>query len=213
MMCGVDEAGRGPVMGPLVVAGVASNDDAHLKALGVKDSKRLTAARREKLSEEIRSTCKYEFQIVPAADIDLLRQNMTLNVLEANLFATIIGRLDVTVAYADAADSNEARFGEIISKELGGKVKIIAEHKADDNYPIVSAASIIAKVERDHAVAKIRKELGKEFGSGYPSDTRTIRFLEEWVKEHNDLPPYTRRSWKTASRILNNSKVRKISDY
>jgi ribonuclease HII len=108
---------------------------------------------------------------------------------------------------------NEERFGKDIKEELDFEIEIISKHGADETYPIVSAASIIAKTTRDYEVKKIKEELGSDLGSGYPSDETTIKFLEKWIHDYGELPPYTRRSWKTAQRILSQSKTKKIEDY
>ena len=108
---------------------------------------------------------------------------------------------------------DEERFGRDIQGELDFTLEIVSKHGADDCYPIVSAASIIAKTTRDAEVRKIKEEIGQEIGSGYPSDTVTIRFLEEWVSSHGTFPPHTRKSWKTAQRILDQAKTKKIEDY
>jgi len=228
VICGIDEAGRGPVIGPMVVAGVKVEDDILLKKIGVKDSKRLTPKRRKKLAEEIKKIADYEIQIVPAEEIDVLREEMTLNVLEAKLFATIIEKLmlgqDIQpstpksivkdfVIYVDAADVNEEVFRRYILKELGFEMKVVSEHDADEIYPVVSAASILAKTTRDDEIKKIEEEIGKQIGSGYPADPVTINFLREWVKKHGELPPYTRRSWKTAKRIVQLHKTSKIEEF
>lgn len=202
-ICGVDEAGRGPVMGPMVIAGVLVSDDSELKKMGVKDSKRLTPARREELEGEIKAIARYEVVIATAEDIDTLRQRYTMNVIESKMFATVIERLGAKKAYLDAADSNEEEFKRLVSRELDGGVEIISKHGADDIYPVVSAASIIAKTTRDSLVNDIKKELGQDIGSGYPSDPKTIGFLKDWYTEHGDMPPHTRRSWKTVNRIIN----------
>ena len=227
MICGIDEAGRGPVLGPMVVAGVKVEDDLLLRKIGVKDSKKLTPKRREKLAEEIKKIADYEIQIIPAEEIDVLREEMTLNVLEAKLFATIIEKLLPTnmrssttdsiakdfVVYVDAADVNEENFKRYILNELGVEMNIVSEHNADERYPVVSAASILAKTTRDEEIKKIEKEIGKQIGSGYPSDPVTINFLKEWMKEHGELPPYTRRSWKTARRIVQLYKTSRIEEF
>ena len=227
MICGIDEAGRGPVLGPMVVAGVKVEDDILLRKIGVKDSKKLTPNRREKLAEEIKKIADYEIQIIPAEEIDVLREEMTLNVLEAKLFATIIEKLLPTnmrssttdsiakdfVVYVDAADVNEENFKRYILNELGVEMNIVSEHNADERYPVVSAASILAKTTRDEEIRKIEEEIGKQIGSGYPSDPVTINFLKEWMKEHGELPPYTRRSWKTARRIVQLYKTSRIEEF
>ena len=150
---------------------------------------------------------------MPADDIDTMREGMTMNQIETKVFASILDKLRPKVAYVDSADVNEQRFGEDIKKQLDFELEIISKHGADETYPIVSAASIIAKTTRDYEVQKIKKELGSDLGSGYPSDETTIKFLEKWIYDHGELPPHTRRSWKTAQRILSQGKTKKIEDY
>jgi len=82
------------------------------------------------------------------------------------------------------------------------KKNIICSHKADALYAVVGAASIIAKVERDRAVAKISEQIGIPIGSGYPNDPVTKKFLREYLKQHGKLPYFVRMSWKTASTLL-----------
>lgn len=228
VICGIDEAGRGPVLGPMVVAGVKATDDSLLKEIGVKDSKKLTPKRRKKLAKEIKRIADYEIQIIPAEEIDILREEMTLNVLEAKLFATIIEKLilrkdmrsptpnsfiEDIVIYVDAADVNEETFKRYILKELEREITIISKHNADEIYPVVSAASILAKTTRDNEIEKIGEEIGRQIGSGYPSDPVTMNFLKEWVKKNGELPPYTRKSWKTAKRIVQLYKISKIEEF
>ncbi|MDI6917768.1 MAG: ribonuclease HII [Thermoplasmatales archaeon] len=203
MIAGVDEAGRGPVIGPMVFAGVAVENDELLKKLGVKDSKRHSPARREKLAEEIKKIAEYEILIVTAEEIDEKRKIMTINDVEVDGFAEIIKRLKPNVVYVDSADVDEERFKNDILRKLDFEVEIVSKHKADDIYPVVSAASIIAKTTRDYEIEKIKEEIGADFGSGYPSDVRTRTFIEGWVKEKGTLPPYTRKSWKTVRRMRN----------
>lgn len=213
MICGVDEAGRGPVMGPMVVAGLALDTESELDGLNVRDSKKCTPKRRESLASELYKIARTEVIIVPAEDIDALREGMTMNQIETKLFASIIDKLRPDKAYVDSADVNEQRFGQDIKDELDFEIEIISKHGADETYPIVSGASIIAKTTRDYEVQKIKKELGSDLGSGYPSDETTIKFLEKWIDTHGELPPHTRRSWKTAQRILGQCKTKKIEDY
>ncbi len=213
MICGVDEAGRGPVIGPMVVAGVMLESESQLEGLNVRDSKKCTPKRREKLAQELHKIAKTEVMIIPASDIDTMREGLTMNQIETKLFASIIEKLRPNIAYVDSADVNEERFGQDIKNELNFEVKIISKHGADEIYPIVSAASIIAKTNRDAEIRNIAKEIGENIGSGYPSDAVTIQFLERWIHEHGKAPPHTRLSWKTAQRILNSIKSKKIEDY
>lgn len=213
MICGVDEAGRGPVIGPLVVAGVCVGTDDKLKELHVRDSKKCTPKQREKLEPCIRNEAKCEVIVLPAGEIDLLRGEMTLNRIEAKLFATVIERLKPDIAYVDAADTDEENFAHMIRSELKTCPEIVSRHKADETYPVVSAASIIAKVRRDAEIRKIEDEIGEPIGSGYPSDPATIAFLEKWLKEKGSLPPHTRQSWSTILNIQKKLQSRNLEEW
>lgn len=213
MICGVDEAGRGPVIGPMVVAGLLIDSESQLEGLNVKDSKKCTPKRRTELAVELNKIAITEVVVVPAADIDTMRQHMTMNQMETKIFASILEKLKPDVAYVDSADVDEKRFGRDIQTELGFDMKIISKHGADELYPVVSAASIIAKTKRDSEIKKIKIKLGENLGSGYPSDSKTITFLEKWIKLHGSPPPHTRHSWKTTQRIMNKVKSKKIDEY
>jgi ribonuclease HII len=214
MICGVDEAGRGPVMGPLVICGISIDKDDLLRKIGVKDSKKLSRTQREDLSEKIaRVTSGIEIVEITASEIDILREEMTLNKLEVKVFASIIKKLAPQTAYVDAADVDEKRFADDIIQEIGSPVEIISRHKADDTYPVVSAASILAKVRRDEQVRRIEEEIGEPIGSGYTSDPNTIRFLESWLERYDKLPPHTRKSWDTSNRLLSMKAVKKLDLY
>jgi ribonuclease HII len=213
MICGVDEAGRGPVLGPMVVAAVAIEDDAPLRNMQVRDSKKLTPARRRELAAMITETCRVEFRVISHEEIDARGTKTSLNELEAVVFASLIDRLKAEVVYVDACDANEDHFRQMVSGKLSYRPRIVCEHRADDNYPIVSAASIIAKTNRDRIVSEMQAEIGQEIGSGYSSDPTTISFLQKWIKEKGDLPPYTRRSWATAKEALSSSKNAKLTDW
>jgi len=212
LIAGVDDAGRGPIIGPLVIAGVLMDekDLPKLKELGVKDSKMLSPHRREELSIEIRRyALKYHAVSLSPAEIDNVvetgRKLHRLNRLEAHTMAKVIDTLRPEVAYVDASDVNADRFREHIEEKLDFRVRIVSEHKADVKYPIVSAASIIAKVERDLAIQELREkyaELG-DLGSGYASDPTTIEFLEKWVARYGEYPESVRKSWKPAKEIKN----------
>ncbi len=212
-ICGVDEAGRGPVMGPMVVAGVTLDDEDQLVDMGVRDSKQLTPARREELAVQIRSIADVESVLVPAEEIDNLREEMTMNELEVYLFTSVVDKLRPSVAYVDAADVDAGRFGNDIKRGLGFDIEIISKHKADDLYPIVGAASIIAKTIRDDEIKKIGAEIGQQIGSGYPSDPITVEFLQKWIREKHDSPPHTRRSWETIKRMMRLNSVKKLDEF
>ena len=218
ILCGVDEAGRGPVIGPLVVAGVkvAKANLDRLEDLNLRDSKLCTPKRRDRLAGELRDFCKICVEILPASEIDRLREETTLNVIEAELFAKVITKLKpVKGVIVDSADANEETFKSNILANLDFAPEIISKHKADSTYIIVSAASIIAKTTRDAEVLKIQGEIGEEIGSGYPADETTREFLKNWIKKHNNLPPHTRSSWKTIKRIMrdNNLKLTTLDEF
>ena len=204
LVAGIDEAGRGCVIGPLVVAGVAvkQEDLSALAALGVKDSKLLTAKKREALfSQILQLTQKHVVLKIPPREIDRVvaseRRLHKLNRLEAEVMAQIVTELEPDLVYVDAADVLENRFGQHVMESSSYKTHIVSEHKADRNYPIVSAASIIAKVERDSAVSTLREEFG-DFGTGYLTDPKTTTFLKQWVRTHDEYPECVRKSWKPA---------------
>ncbi len=218
MICGIDEAGRGPVIGPLIIAGVTFEDDSKLIEYKVKDSKQLSPSRREELAKIIKKTAlNYQTIVIPAEDIDDMRKIMTLNEIELNAFIKIIKKLKPEICYVDSVDVNEIRFGRNLSKDIPFKTKIISKHKADELYPVVSAASIIAKSRREEEVKKIEsvleKKLSLPLGSGYPADPITQKFLKVWLDKFGELPPYTRHSWKTTQKILNEKNVRKLDDF
>jgi ribonuclease HII len=218
MIAGVDEAGRGPVIGPLVIAGISALDQTRFKKLNVKDSKQLSPKRRMYLAEKIKELSSgIEVLIIKANDIDDMRKVMTMNEIEVHAFTKVIKKLKPDQCIVDAADVNSKRFGETISAQLPKNIEIISEHKADDNYPIVSAASIIAKTIRDQEIATIsqtlQKMMNKPLGSGYPSDVITQSFLHHWVKKYKKLPPHTRKSWKTAQRIYEEHTRKTLDDF
>ncbi len=202
-VAGADEAGRGPVIGPLVIAAVVvdENEIQRLLEIGVKDSKRLSPRKREELFGRITEIAE-DVSVLELWPEEINSWGGTLNELEVGGFVRVLNSLRVKpdVVYVDAADVNEGRFGVEISKGLNFKAKVIAEHGADAKFPVVSAASIVAKVVRDRGIEKLRKEYG-EIGSGYPSDPRTRKFLEDYLREHGDFPPIVRRKWKTLDKI------------
>ena len=213
MIVGVDEAGRGPVMGPLVVAGVAIESDVPLRQLNCRDSKKLSPERREALAPEIEKVAQFHLIVIPAERIDVMRAEMSLNDFEAKLFAEVIEKLHPETAYVDAADVDEIEFKRSVRRELAFDVEIVSQHNADELFPVVSAASILAKVCRDREMRQIEGALGRTIGSGYASDSDTIAFLEAWIGEHGSLPPHTRASWDTARRLLAASKNHKLDDF
>jgi ribonuclease HII len=219
LVAGVDDAGRGCVIGPLIIAGVLMKeaDLPKLVQMGARDSKLLSPHRREKLAAEIGHVAeKISIAKLPPREIDVVvnsgRKLHKLNRLEAQTMARVIGALRPDIAYVDASDVLEERYKQHILECLPFKVEIVSEHKADRNYPIVSAASIIAKVERDSEIAKLTESLG-DFGSGYPSDPRTMSFLQECLDKFGEYPDFVRRSWKPAKKVVDekNSRQTKLT--
>jgi ribonuclease H, mammalian HI/archaeal HII subfamily len=212
MFCGIDEAGRGSVMGPLVVGSVYCESDEELLKIGVKDSKKLTPKNRERMFEQISDSFRTQTVIASAVDIDTKRKTMTLNVIELEMFIKAASHAPLSAIYADCPDVNESGFSRDMSSQIKN-VKIVAKHKADDIYPVVSAASIIAKVTRDRMIEDIQKEFRMNIGSGYPSDAVTMRFIEKWIKENGTPPKHTRCSWEPVRQLMTVSKNTKISDW
>ena len=201
---GIDEAGRGPVIGPLVIAGIViepSQDDALIE-WGVRDSKQLTPRRRETLEQKIQQLAgQVEILEISAKEIDTQReQRRSLNILEAQWMAQVLNRLDWDIAYVDASDVNAERYGRQISAQLKTKNKVVSEHKADSTYPVVAAASVLAKVRRDMRIRELHRNYG-DFGSGYPNDSKTRKFLRDWIRTHNTFPDIVRKTWETARDI------------
>lgn len=205
LVCGVDDAGRGSVLGPLVIAGISieKNKIKHLVKIGVKDSKQLSPQSREKLYEQILSIVDgyYVAKISPRIIDKSVNKNL-LNQLEANYMAKVIKKLEAGTSYVDSCDVNPKRFGLYISN-IAKTGKIISSHHADRKYPVVSAASIIAKVSRDREIEKLRKN--HDLGSGYPSDSKTMGFIKNWISQNGGVPIFVRKSWKPIKILLNSS--------
>jgi len=207
LIAGVDEAGRGCVVGPLVVAGIAVNAEnlALLAELGVKDSKKLTPKKREALYPEIlRLTHSHHtIKVMPYLIDRAVRCKVALNKLnrlEAITMAKVLEELKPDEAYVDAADVVAQRFGMHIQECLTFKMRIVSEHKADTTYVVVSAASIIAKVERDREIEEVKEKYG-DCGTGYLADDRTFVFLRRLLDEFGDYPSCVRKSWAPAKRV------------
>jgi ribonuclease HII len=204
IVCGVDEAGRGSMIGPLVVAGIAI-EKSKIKALGelgVRDSKKLTPLARERLYKKItRLVDDYDVSKSSPAQIDSHVLKHRLNHLEAAQMAKIIKKLQPSISYVDSCDVNAKRFGqELASLSKTGKIK--SYHHADSRFLVVSAASIIAKVTRDRTIAKLNKNF--ELGSGYPSDAKTVQFVRDWFYKYGQMPDFVRKSWAPVKLVVKN---------
>jgi ribonuclease HII len=141
-------------------------------------------------------------------------KRITMNKLEELKMAEILKELRPRSIFIDAVDVNEDRFRESMLNLLDYTPdELISKHRADDLFPIVSAASIIAKDKRDSLIEEIKKIYG-DFGSGYPSDKRTIDFLREWIRKNKNAPPFARKTWDTIKKIINDEvSNRKITDF
>ncbi|HXY46986.1 MAG TPA: ribonuclease HII [Thermoplasmata archaeon] len=200
---GLDEAGRGSVIGPLVVGGflVERSDVARLIAAGARDSKALTPGTRERVYLELPSIGECDAIVLPPREIDQYVARGRLNELEARAFGALVARLGPDEVHADACDPVPRRFARAIARWSGRSVRILARHHADRDDPIVGAASIVAKVRRDRAIELLRRQLGDGVGSGYPSDPRTIEFLRERLRAEVTVPGWVRASWSTMQRV------------
>jgi ribonuclease HII len=205
-VAGVDEAGRGCVIGPLVVAGAAFDEEdlPRLTEMGVRDSKRLTPKRRLALADKIRDLAlDVSYFELPPRVIDKVvfrsKPLRRLNYLETMAMAKVLRDLEPDAAYVDTCDVDNRRCAEQMRGVLPFEVDIVCEPRADAVYPVTGAASILAKVRRDHVVAGLR-ELHGDFNSGYPSDRKTSEFIEGWFREQDECPPWMRASWATVRR-------------
>ncbi len=199
---GIDEAGRGPVLGPLVVCGCAFSErnEIELAGLGLRDSKLLPARERTRLAREIKRLADaWVVESLSPCQVDSACAKGGLNQAETALFIAIIRRIRPAEVYLDALTSRPGRFGRSIAGALAPlRPKIISENKADGKYPVVQAAAILAKVARDAAVERLSRIFG-DVGSGYPSDPRTAAFLRQFAAK-GDYPPCVRKSWRTVRR-------------
>lgn len=199
LISGLDEAGRGPVISSLVIsmASIEQEREHELIEMGVTDSKKLTPAKREELFPEVKKLCKHQIKIIPAFELNERMAHESLNVIEAKAMGVLAlsmrGRvyIDLPELHAD---------GFLRKAGLHGR-DVVAEHKADLKYPIVGAASILAKVTRDRLMAELAERIGKELGSGYPSDERTMKALRN-PEIRNRLNGEIRTRWSTMERIL-----------
>lgn len=221
MRVGVDEAGKGPVLGPMVAAAVRA--DPETLPDGIADSKRLSPSRRESLAETLRADAGIDVgvAIVPVERIDEPETDMNSLTVAAQARALAAVAAAGDTAIVDAGDVSESRFARRVRDGVAGSaadgsaeaaVEVIAEHGADDEYPIVGSASVIAKVERDRRVADLAAEYG-DIGSGYPSDPTTRTFLADYVRDHGELPPCARSSWQTAADVLAAAEQSALSEF
>ncbi len=232
IICGGDEAGRGALLGPLVVSIVAAKKDMEKRFadIGVRDSKLLTPQRREALYDSIyKAASEVIVDLIQPVEINKAMQSgISLNELEAVYFSRMLDKLSVkpSVLYLDSPDVIAEKFGVRVNiystkptKVVGVKnaerkgikyTKIVAEHKADARYPVVSAASIIAKVTRDREIAKLSGDLGVNIGSGYPSDSETVNAVKDNIR-NVEFKKHIREYWTTINTIRQ-TRIRSFSD-
>jgi ribonuclease HII len=213
-ICGTDEAGRGPVIGPMVMCGacIDEKNEKKLIELGVKDSKLLTPKQREEMFDKIKDIVDdFEIVILTPKEIDdaLQDPNLNLNWLEANVTVKILNKLKPKKVFVDCPSNNVTAYKEYIENTLKTKTKLIVEHKADAKYPIAAAASILAKVTRDREIDKIKAKYGN-CGSGYPADPITKEFLEQNWKKH---PEIFRKIWSSYKKIVSKQAQKGLGDF
>jgi len=197
---GIDEAGRGAVVGPLVIVGALMEDHKLSTINGLKDSKKLTPKQREKVFEKLNSKVKSIIIKIPPQEIDdaLNSQHLNLNWLEAVHIAKLINSFKPDKVIIDCPSPNIKAYKNYVEKRLLVKSNLVLEHKADEKHAIVALASILAKVTRDSEIKKIEEKIKKIIGSGYPSDETTQRFLKE---HHEEFPSIFRKSWEPYKRL------------
>jgi ribonuclease HII len=199
---GIDEAGRGPVLGPLVIAAFACREEdlPGLREMGIRDSKTLSVGRREALYQDLAGSFAFRVEKLFPRELDAAMAKASLNEIEGRHFAHLLGEMEPEVAYIDCPDPRPSTFVRRLLRYYSGRTRLVVEHRADERYLPVSAASIVAKVERDREIEELRKEYG-EVGSGYSSDPKTRAFLTGWYRDHGAFPDFVRRRWKTARRV------------
>ncbi|MCK5624894.1 ribonuclease HII [Candidatus Pacearchaeota archaeon] len=224
---GIDDAGRGPVIGPMVLAGCLIDEKTarKFKKLGVRDSKQLTSKRREFLTQKIKEeVISFEIVLADADEINKKQDSGTnLNMLEAIKTAKIINKINKEISLKDKSEACKIKVvvdcpsTSIIKWRdfLMTKVKdlsnldIVCEHKADKNHVSVSAASILAKSTREKEMDKLKKKYGEEIGSGYTSDPSTSKFLTKNVSKHKDSGIF-RKNWITWKKAQAKSEQKKL---
>lgn len=201
---GTDEAGKGPVLGSMFAACVRVDADADPPVMSqVSDSKQLSGSRREALAAALRDHTAVEIGLaeIPVMQIDDPETDMNSLTVAAHAEALSAVARDGDAGIADAGDTSETRFARRVADAATVNVRLEAEHGADDAYPLVAGASVIAKVARDEHVASLADQYGA-VGSGYSSDPATREFLWDYVRKNDGLPDCARASWSTAQDAL-----------
>jgi ribonuclease HII len=199
MRFGIDEAGKGPVLGSMFAAAVRCDPAALPAAVG--DSKGIPDERRERLAEQIWSVATVGVAEIPPARIDDPETDMNTLTMIAHAEALEAVATDGLAGVADAGDTNAVRFEQRVRDRIDADIDLTAKHRADEDDPLVGAASIVAKSAREAHVDALAAKHGP-IGSGYPSDPTTREFLEEYVADHDGLPDCARRTWSTCEDVL-----------
>jgi len=209
---GVDEAGKGPVLGSMFAACVVADETALPD--GLKDSKDLTPTKREELDAALRARESVRVGVaeIPVERIDDPGTDMNTLTVDAHADAIDAANADGLSGVVDAGDTSESRFARRVRETAESDVEVHAEHGADASYPLVAAASVVAKVARDAHVDALAAEYG-ELGSGYPSDPNTRTFLAEYVDAHGELPACARASWSTSDDVLAAAEQSGLNDF
>ena len=213
ILCGIDEAGKGPLIGPLVICAfcIPEEKEEELKKMGVKDSKLLTPLQRRKLAEQLRSF-KHKMIVLSPQEIDeaILEDNgLNLNWLEALKAVELIDELKPDSAVMDCPSPNIKAYKAYIVERLTHTTDLLCAHHADADHPVVGAASILAKEKREEEVRKLKQKYG-DFGSGYMADPKTKMFLQEnWDK----YPEIFRKSWEPYKKIAKEKGQSKLGEY
>ena len=204
----------GSVIGSLHLAIVMSDKKTsdEFKKMGIRDSKLLTPGRREQLASKIKKMADYGLVKVSPDKIDSrFSDGSNLNWLEGRKMADLINKYKPDIIYIDCPSTNIKKFKGFLKARLDYEPELVVEHKADQSYPVVSAASILAKVSRDSEIAKLGKEIGIHCGSGYSSDPIAIKAVKKML--HTPLEKYIRKSWYTYYRIKEEKEQRKLGDF
>ncbi len=205
IICGIDEAGRGAVIGPLVVAGLAirEGESQALESMGVKDSKKLSKRRREEIYQGLLSNrIPHAVELISPSTVDRYtrrRKGPGLNSLELESVLKIAKKLSPDKIILDSPTRDTAGLQKILREKLDG-VDVLCQCHADEEFTVVAAASIIAKVTRDRALLELAQSLG-DVGSGYPSDPKTIEYLRKVIKS-GKLHGEIRTAWRTIDRLM-----------
>lgn len=220
---GVDEAGKGPVLGSMFIGFSIINLDKGLKDLnsyqdmlkekGVKDSKLLTPLKRNQLYQELKELMDLRYvQLTPAIIDGNNLAGGKLNELEIRGIAKLLNDIKPDLIIVDALTARPEKFADDLKKHLNFECKIISENKADTKYTIVGAASICAKELREQELHEIKKNIGIDCGSGYPSDPKTKEFLEKnWDNKEFDF--IFRKSWQTYKNLETKKTQKTLSDF